>query len=130
MMADDTDMADWKVEDMMAGNNAQNFASYDGTMDPSAMNHGFELFSDKTMENDFDFESAASTPSPFAIGPIDSPEMPTIKYDTPRKFSPLVKKSKTHNKAASVSFHTCHRHISLSLSVSLSLKLTWGSSIL
>jgi hypothetical protein len=107
MMADDTDMADWKVEDMISSD-AHNFAVYDGTMDPSAMNNTFEMFTDKTMENDFDFESAASSPSPFAIGPIDSPEMPTIKYDTPRKYSPMMKtKSKTHNKAASVSVEFC-----------------------
>ncbi|KUJ09195.1 uncharacterized protein LY89DRAFT_598700 [Mollisia scopiformis] len=105
MMADDTDMNDWKVEDMMSGD-ATGFGGFDGTgtINPSTMNTNFE-FSDKSMENDFDFDSAASSPSPFGgIRPVEmeSPEMPTIKYDTPRKHSPLLKtKTKNHNKANS-----------------------------
>jgi hypothetical protein len=104
MMADDTDMGDWKVEDMISGNDASNFGGYDGTINPASMSTNFE-FSDKTMENDFDFESAASSPSPFGIGPVDmdSPEMPTIKYDTQKRKSPMSKtKFKNHNKANSV----------------------------
>lgn len=105
MMADDTDMVDWKVEDMISGD-ARNFASFNGTMDPAAMSNGFEIFSDKTMENDFDFESAASSPSPFGgNGQMDSPEMPVIKHDTPRNYSPMMKtKSKHRSKAPSVGF--------------------------
>jgi hypothetical protein len=104
MMADDTDMGDWKVEDMIGGNDSTAFGGYNGTIDPSSMNNNFE-FSDKTMENDFDFESAASSPSPFGMRPVDmeSPEMPTIKYDTPGKGTPMMKKLKHHNKANSVS---------------------------
>jgi len=105
MMADDADMVDWKVEDMI-GNGAPNYGGFDGTIDPASMNANYG-FNDKTMENDFDFDSAASSPSPFGIGPVemDSPEMPTIKYDnTPRKKSPMLKtKFKNHNKANSVS---------------------------
>lgn len=106
MMADDTDMGDWKVEDMISGD-APRFGGFDGTgtINPSTMNTNFE-FSDKTMENDFDFDSAASSPSPFGVRPaeMESPEMQTIKYDTPRKHSPLLKtKTKSHNKANSVS---------------------------
>ena len=106
MMNDDTDMGDWKPEDMLAGNEALAFGGYEGTIDPSAMNNNYGAFSDKTMENDFDFESAASSPSPFAIGPVgmDSPEMPMIKYDTPKQNSAMLKtKFKNHNKANSVS---------------------------
>jgi hypothetical protein len=106
MMNDDADMGDWKAEDMIAGNDASVFGGYGGTIDPSAMNNNYGGFSDKSMENDFDFESAASSPSPFAIGPVDmeSPEMPAIKYDTPRRNSPMLKtKLKNHNKANSVS---------------------------
>jgi hypothetical protein len=102
MMADDTDMGDWKVEDMISGNDASNFGGYDGTINPASMSNDFE-FSD--MENDFDFESAASSPSPFGIGLVDmdSPEMPTIKYDTQKRKSPMSKtKFKHHNKANSV----------------------------
>ena len=107
MMADDVDMGDWKVDDMVQGNEAQDYGAFDGTIDPSAMETNFG-FNDKAMENDFDFESAASSPSPFGIGPLemDSPEMPTIKYDTPRvKNSPMLKTkfNKNHNKVNSVS---------------------------
>jgi hypothetical protein len=105
LMADDADMGDWKLDDMMRGNEQQNFDGFDGTINPSAMDVNFE-FTDKAMENDFDFESATSSPSPFGIGPvdIDSPEMPTIKYDTPRKTSPMLKaKFKNRNKRNSVS---------------------------
>ncbi|KAF8857551.1 hypothetical protein BDZ45DRAFT_428120 [Acephala macrosclerotiorum] len=100
----DTDMGDWKVENMISGD-APSFGGFDGTgtINPSTMNTNFE-FSDKAMENDFDFDSAASSPSPFGVRPteMESPEMPTIKYDTPRKHSPLLKtKTKNHNKANS-----------------------------
>jgi hypothetical protein len=106
MMADDMDMGDWKAEDMVAGNDASGFGEYGGTIDPSAMNSSYG-FSDKTMENDFDFDSAASSPSRFGIGPVEmeSPEMPTIKYDTPKNNSPMLRtKIKNHNKANSVSY--------------------------
>ncbi|KAH7413304.1 hypothetical protein BKA64DRAFT_692403 [Cadophora sp. MPI-SDFR-AT-0126] len=94
MMAD-TDMGDWKVEDSMLGNDASNYSGFEGTINPADMSN-FE-FSDKTMENDFDFESAASSPSPFGIGPVDSPEMPLIKHDTPRRHSPLIKSKYIHH---------------------------------
>lgn len=94
MMAD-TDMGDWKVDESMLSNDAQNYGGFDGTINPATMNN-FE-FSDKTMENDFDFESAASSPSPFGIGPMDSPEMPVIKQDTPRRHSPMLKSKFMNN---------------------------------
>ena len=107
MMADDTDMGDWKVDDMMT-TEAHSYSGFDGTINPSAMDANFG-FNDKSMENDFDFESAASSPSPFGIGPVemDSPEMPTIKYDTPKgKHSPMLRtKFNNHNKANSVGSH-------------------------
>ncbi|KAE9372055.1 hypothetical protein N431DRAFT_482923 [Stipitochalara longipes BDJ] len=104
VMMDDTDMGDWKAEDMIAGNDPTSFGSYGGTINPSAMNNNYGGFSDKTMENDFDFESAASSPSPFAIGPVEmnSPEMSTIKYNTPKQNSAMSKtKFRNHNKANS-----------------------------
>jgi len=103
MMADDADMGDWKMEDMVGGNDLSSFGAFDGTINPASMSNNFE-FNDKSMENDFDFESAASSPSPFGVGPADSPEMPTIKYGTPRKNSPLLKTktNKSHNKMNSV----------------------------
>jgi hypothetical protein len=91
---------------MMVGHDAPSFDAYEGTIDPSStMNNTNFEFSDKTMENDFDFDSAASSPSPFGIGPVEmeSPEMPTIKHDTPMKSSQALKnKMKNHNKANSV----------------------------
>jgi hypothetical protein len=102
MMADDTEMGDWKMEDMVGGNDLSSFGAFDGTINPASMTNNFE-FNDKSMENDFDFESAASSPSPFGIGPADSPEMPTIKYDTPRKNSPLLKNKGNKNHKKSVS---------------------------
>ena len=105
-MADDTDMGDWKVEDILGGADTGGFSGYNGTIDPSSMNNNFD-FNDKSMENDFDFESAASSPSPFGVGPVDmeSPEVPTIKYDPSGKGTPLMKKFKNHNKASSVSLY-------------------------
>lgn len=105
MMADDLDMEDWKVADLVQGNDAQDFGRYDGTINPEALDANF-AFNDKSMENDFDFESAASSPSPFGNGPVEmeSPEMPTIKHDTPKgKGSPMLKTkyNKHHNKAHS-----------------------------
>lgn len=105
LMADDTDMGDWKVDDVMRESDMQTFGGYDGTVNPSSMDNGF-AFNDKTMENDFDFDSAASSPSPFGIGPVEmeSPEMPTIKYETSQKNSPLLNtKSKNYTKEHSVS---------------------------
>ncbi|KAL2066558.1 hypothetical protein VTL71DRAFT_2629 [Oculimacula yallundae] len=96
MMAD-TDMGDWKAEEPMLGNDMSNYGMFEGTINPADMSN-FE-FSDKTMENDFDFESAASSPSPFGIGPAASPEMTIVKQDTPRRHSPMLKSKFTkHDK--------------------------------
>lgn len=112
MMADDSDMKDWKVDDMMTGGDVPNYsgfngsglAPFNGTIDPSKMSkHTFD-FTDKSMENDFDFESAASSPSPFETGQssrVDSPEMPTIRFDKLVKNSPKIKTQFRHNKANS-----------------------------
>lgn len=102
MMAD-TDIGDWKVDDMITGEDGTNFGGFDGTINPSTMNNAYG-FNDKAMENDFDFDSAASSPSPFGAGPVDmeSPEMATIKYDTPRKSSKVKSKFGHHAKANSV----------------------------
>lgn len=110
MMADDTDMKDWKVDDMMTGGDVPNYSgftssAFNGTIDPSKMSKSTFDFSDKSMENDFDFDSAASSPSPFTIAQsiqMDSPEMPTIRYDNPAKNSPKIKTKFRHNKMNSV----------------------------
>jgi hypothetical protein len=92
----DTDMSDWKADEMMTGGEGVQFSSYDGTINPSSMNNAFG-FSDQTMENDFDFDSATS--SPFGPGAADmaSPEMPTIKYDMPRRHSPKMRTKPGHH---------------------------------
>ncbi|KAJ8061804.1 hypothetical protein OCU04_009597 [Sclerotinia nivalis] len=104
MIGDDVDMGDWKGDDMIKGESMSTFDDYagNGTINPSAMINNFG-FNDKSMENDFDFDSASSSPSPFAITmDMESPEMPTIKHDTPRKISPIVrKKFRNHNKSNS-----------------------------
>lgn len=107
MIGDDIDMGDWKGDNVIKGESMSSYGDYagNGTINPSAMVNNFG-FNDKTMENDFDFDSASSSPSPFAI-PMDmeSPEMPIIKHDTPRKIiSPMGrKKFRNHNKSNSVS---------------------------
>ncbi|ESZ95701.1 hypothetical protein SBOR_3921 [Sclerotinia borealis F-4128] len=91
MMGDDIDMGDWKGDDMIKGESMSNFGDYagNGTINPTAMINNFG-FNDKSMENDFDFDSASSSPSPFATAmDMESPEMSTIKHDTPRKISPM-----------------------------------------
>jgi hypothetical protein len=104
----DEDMLDWKMDDLMddmdSNNNLEVFGANDGTIDPISMDNNYE-FNDKSMENDFDFESAASSPSPFAFGRVsmDSPEMPTIRHDTHRRQSPATKSkfNKNHIKVNS-----------------------------
>lgn len=95
-MADDTDMGDWKVENMIGGTDG--FGGYNGTIDPSTMEANFGS-SDKAMDSMFDFASASSSPSAFGTGPaeMESPEMHTIKTDTPSKGAPVLKKMKYHS---------------------------------
>lgn len=105
VMADDEDMGMWKTEEARVGKDGPGFGTFDGTINPASMNTNFE-FNDKTMENDFDFESAASSPSPFGTGPADmeSSDMTTIKYEPHSKRSPMpkAKVNRNHNKAHSV----------------------------
>jgi hypothetical protein len=114
MMADDTNMGDWKVDEMMTGGDGPNFGGFSGangrtgdTMDPAAMNMNFD-FSDKSMENDFDFESASSSPSPFGNGVtnMNSPDMPAIRFDTPIKNSPRPKANIRHHHMKANSQHS------------------------
>jgi hypothetical protein len=89
-MADDADMGDWKVDDMITASGS--FGSYTETMDPLSLDSTFGS-SDKVMDSMFDFTSASSSPSAFGNGQagLDSPEMPTIKHDTPSKGAPAKK---------------------------------------
>jgi hypothetical protein len=98
----DADMSDWNAQRTPLGGNGLTARAYDGTMNPSSMENAFG-FSDQAMENDFDFDSAAS--SPFGTGAVkmESPEMPTIRYDTPRRASSKMRmRAGHHNKINSV----------------------------
>lgn len=96
MMTEDAHMADWKMEDVVGGNNMGGFGTFDGTINPASMSNDFE-FNDKTMENDFDFESAASSPTPYTAGASASPQMPSMKYDKSQKNSPILKTNLVKN---------------------------------
>lgn len=102
------DGGDWKMNDVME--NTTGFGSFDGTINPASINSGGDFkadFNDKVMENDFDFESAASSPSQFGNSRVNSisPSMPTTKLDiqdrTPS--APRPRYDRTHLKANSVS---------------------------
>lgn len=108
----DTTMADggdWKMSDVME--NMMGFGSSDGTINPASINSGRdfkgEVFNDKVMENDFDFESAASSPSPFGNSRVSSksPSMPTTRLDMQQRTpsAPRPRVDRTHLKANSVS---------------------------
>ncbi|RFU26119.1 hypothetical protein B7463_g10208, partial [Scytalidium lignicola] len=102
IMADDTGLTSWKVDDLGSQTDVANFAGYDGTINPNSMDHTFE-FNDKTMENDFDFDSAASSPSPFGTGSVDmeSPEMSAMKYEAPSKRSVMLESRSRNRKSNS-----------------------------
>jgi hypothetical protein len=90
----DTVMGDWKVEDALHESQSS-FTPYDGTVNPLAMDTSFS-FSDKAMENDFDFESASSSPNPQRD--LDSPDKPAIKHEPLRRNSSMLSKAKRHSK--------------------------------
>lgn len=94
-MADDTDMGEWKVENLIG--EADDFA-YNGTIDPSTMEANFGS-SDKAMDSMFDFTSASSSPSAFGTGTVEmkTPEMRNVKVDTPSNDTPVIKKMKFHS---------------------------------
>ncbi|KAH8820464.1 hypothetical protein F5884DRAFT_658075 [Xylogone sp. PMI_703] len=83
IMADDAGLSSWKMDGLGSRTDTTHFVGYDGTINPHSMDNTFE-FNDKTMENDFDFDSAASSPSPFGAGSIDMGS-PEIKYEPPYK---------------------------------------------
>ena len=100
-MADDTDMGDWKVENLIG--ETDGFGEYNGTIDPSTMEGNFGS-SDKAMDSMFDFASASSSPSAFEAGPAEmtSPVMKNIKSDTPSKHAPAIKKMKLHRSVSDI----------------------------
>lgn len=74
IMTDEKDGSEWRPDDLMVGGDDPSYAldntgfpSLGGLSDPLSMETDYEL-SNKTMENHFDFDSAASSPSPFDAG--------------------------------------------------------------
>ncbi|CAG8953965.1 hypothetical protein HYFRA_00009064 [Hymenoscyphus fraxineus] len=104
MMADG---GDWRMDmmgNMVAGDGTAGFGTFDGTINPASMSSGCD-FNDKVMDNDFDFESAASSPSPFGNGQTNSssPSMPMVQQNKLQKISsaPRPRVDRTHLKANS-----------------------------
>lgn len=81
----------------------------DGTMDPNAMAQGFG-FNDKDMEEDFDFESAASSPRLYdnQVQTMKSPAVPVMKYETPASDNTKQRVNSKHRTKDSVSKLTDH----------------------
>lgn len=86
IMTDVEDANVWKSQDLMVGGDdpslsldSTEFPSLGGLSDPLSMEPDYE-FSNKAMENHFDFASAASSPSPFDGGvPFGSNSIGTSK---------------------------------------------------
>lgn len=98
----DAEMGDWKVGGGLGQDETETYGGYGSTSASSSTATAFD-FNDKIMENDFDFDSAASSPSHFASA-MKSPEMPTIKHDTPSRSTQILKNRAGHRSKSSVSF--------------------------
>ncbi|KAI9790116.1 MAG: hypothetical protein M1833_002105 [Piccolia ochrophora] len=107
-MTEDADMADWKGEDLLLGGDEPSYSSFDSTLlaeasNPLGMDPDFEL-SNKAMETHFDFDSAASSPSPVGAGATsgDISGNQARIFDIPYRQSPTPqKKPPRHYKASS-----------------------------
>ena len=97
----DAEMGDWKVGGGHGPDDSEAYGPYSATTASSSTATAFD-FNDKIMENDFDFDSAASSPSHFASA-MKSPEMPTIKHDSPSRNTPIMKHRASHHSKSSVS---------------------------
>ncbi|KAG9246108.1 hypothetical protein BJ878DRAFT_312470 [Calycina marina] len=98
------EMEGWKSEETVMGTESMGFGSYGETFNPAVIqtDTAFE-FNDKSMDDDFDFESAVSSPN--HIVPITAEiGSPTIfmKHENTETKSPKPKnRVRTHNKANS-----------------------------
>lgn len=104
----DADMGDWKVEGDRLAANAEQYSSYPSAPASSVSTAAYD-FSDKIMENDFDFDSAASSPSHF-LPAVKSPVMPGPKYGTPSRSAFASKSRGGHQSAPSQSSITQSMH--------------------
>jgi len=98
------EMEGWKGDETMMGTEVTDFGIYGDTLNPSVMDSAFE-FNDKSMDDDFDFESAVSSPNNFGLGAesINSPEAISMREHSETKSLMFQTKYKSHNKANSVS---------------------------
>lgn len=82
-------MGEWPSREIMTVGDDAPFGTFDGTINPASVENNF-VFNDKTMEEDFDFESATSSPIRFGPLTTESPEVSTVKYEQPHT-TPLSK---------------------------------------
>jgi hypothetical protein len=83
VMTDGLDVkSEWKPEDFIHDDEDQTFTLFDGTVDPSSIENPFG-FNDGQMPTDFEFNSASSSPGPFAetASGADSPNFPRFTTD-------------------------------------------------
>ncbi|KFY09140.1 hypothetical protein V492_05583 [Pseudogymnoascus sp. VKM F-4246] len=98
----DAEMGDWKAGGGHGPDDSDAYGAYSATTASPPTATAFD-FNDKMMETDFDFDSAASSPSHFANA-MKSPGMPTIKHDSPSRNTPVMKhRAAGHHSKSSVS---------------------------
>lgn len=98
----DAEMDDWKMEGGLPTEETGAYHPYSSTAASCSSTNAYD-FNDKIMENDFDFDSAASSPSHFTSA-MKSPDMPTIKHNTPSRSTSIAKPRAGHRSQESVSF--------------------------
>ncbi|KAJ2905136.1 hypothetical protein MKZ38_006213 [Zalerion maritima] len=74
---------EWPIDALIQDDDPYHFQLFgEGTINPSTLDQT-SGFNDKLMENDFDFESASSSPSPFNAAKTESPQMSSTNATTP-----------------------------------------------
>lgn len=97
----DADARDWKgKQNVTSGDNMEGYAQFQPSMNSTSPAPAY-AFSDKAMENDFDFESAASSPNN-NMPTMKSPDMPTIRHNTSKRMPAAVRTRNGHQSKASV----------------------------
>lgn len=98
----DVDACEWKGrENGSPEESLEVYAQYPPGLNSASSTPAY-AFSDKAMENDFDFESAASSPN-HNMPIMKSPGMPTIKHNTPKRLPPALRVRNGHQSKPSVS---------------------------
>jgi hypothetical protein len=116
-MADDADMTDWKADELMMGGDGPGFGEsgfiLNEPADPLSLDVDLEM-SNRAMERHFDFDSAASSPSPLGTGAtaFGVSETRGVTFDTPHGGSTKPNgRFGHHSKMNSVSKKCCRRCI-------------------